>query len=134
MKRTTEKQKAILERRSKVAELLVGNTEKEIAVELDVSLRTIVSDVDKIKKSTLEWVNDLPRYIVLHKFKSALSNSGERYKILKNALGNAANIFEIVAVIKEMRAEEEFSTELMGKAPTVYGLKLAMEKANVQPA
>ena len=125
--------KEIQERRENVSHLLLLNkTETQIAKELGVSRETIVRDVGSLKKSAYGWVEALAKDGFIFEYKQALDKIKTREAKLNGLLDEAKDVWQKIAVMKELDRNTKLYLELLGESPTIHSFRKAMRKDNVQ--
>lgn len=118
-------------RREEISSLLLrGYREYEIAVKLNVSIRTVARDVAFLKKESKEWESGLASDGFRYEYKLAFDrvkyHGNELYKIYSETTDPKLRVM----ILRSLDENVKLCVQLL-EAPTIQSLKMLFNQGNV---
>ena len=115
-------------RREKVAEYLRKNmSEIKIAETLGVARQTVVRDVSDMKKSSQNWLDGLAKDGFIFEYQLSLEKIKEGGARWQSLLDEAKDVWQKIAIMKQIDQNTKLYLELLGETPTVHAYRKAKE-------
>ena len=122
------KKKAVNERRDKVNRLLLkGATQKEIAVQLNLSISTIERDIKAIRSMASVWLDGLAKEGIVHEWKISLDKLKDTERNLNQLLQDPSMPRDDKLKILKQRDENiALQTQFLMDGPVIHSIKSHM--------
>jgi hypothetical protein len=116
-------------RTDKVSHHLVrGKSESEIAKILKTRRNTIVRDVNYLKRSAQDWLDELAKDGFIFEYWLALEKIKDYERRLQDLFTESEDVGEKIQIMQILHENCKVQLELLGETPTVYAYKRAISK------